>query len=282
MKYTVFTVMTPDLEPSELVQVLKEYGYDGVEWRCKQTPAEVLREAPSFWGNNRCTIAPDATEQELEAWLELTKAQGLEVTAVTPYLQCGDLASTERVLQIGAKLGASMIRLGVPGYDGNTPYGDLFERAVRYLNEAQDLCKQYGIKGLVETHHQTIAPSASLARRLVEGLDPDLVGVLFDPGNMVHEGYENHLMGLQLLGPYLGHVHVKNAIWEKDASGGWKARWWKAEEGIVDWPKVLRDLKTVGYDGTIGFEDFSGTYPTREALRRNIDYIKSIWEGEAS
>ncbi len=110
-----------------------------------------------------------------------------------------------------------MIRLGVSRYDRTENYNDLFNKEIEYLNEAEQLCKQYKVKGVLETHHVTIAPSASSAYRLVSSFDPDHIGVLFDPGNMVNEGYENHRMGLELLGPYLAHVHAKK--WRLENAG---------------------------------------------------------------
>lgn len=281
MKYTVFTVMTPDLKPEELTASLKEYGYDGVEWRCTHVPEELKKEPPTFWGYNQCTIDPGASDQELEQWLQLTKKYGLEITAVTPYLNACNLEETEKILDIARKLGASCIRLGTPQYNRTESYHALFDKGVRYLRESESLCKQYGVKGLIETHHGLISSSASLAYRLVSELDPDYIGVLYDPGNMVHEGYENYRMGMELLGPYLAHVHVKNAAMrtgERRADGQlqWETSWTFVSEGIVDWRQVIQDLKAVGYNGTIGFEDFSGTYETKEALKRNIAYIKGI------
>lgn len=281
MKFSVFTVMAPDATPAQLVNYLKEYGYDGVEWRFKETPDELKQEEPSFWGNNLCTISPDSTEQELAELLLLTKENQIEVTSVTPYLNNGDLAATEHVLRVAKKLGASTIRLGVPRYDRKRNYNDLFHEAVTYLKEAEKMCEQYGIKGLVETHHLTISPSASLAHRLVNQFNPDYIGVLYDPGNMIHEGYENYRMGMELLGPYLAHVHVKNAIWQiheqhEDGTVHWQAAWSLLEKGVVDWKQVLIDLKAVGYDGYIGMEDFSEGYTTKESLKHNIDWVKYL------
>lgn len=33
MKYGVFSVSMPEYDPEETLKVLKELGYDGVEWR---------------------------------------------------------------------------------------------------------------------------------------------------------------------------------------------------------------------------------------------------------
>ncbi|RKL66908.1 xylose isomerase [Salipaludibacillus neizhouensis] len=281
MKFSVFTVMTPDVTPAELVGYLKEYGYDGVEWRFKETPSEIKQEEPSFWRNNLCTISPDYTNKELAEIQSLTEENQIEVVSVTPYLTSGDLKATEQVLQVAKKLGASSIRLGVPIYDRTQDYNELFNEGVNYLIEAEKMCKQYGIKGLVETHHGTVAPSAGLAYRLVNQCNPEHIGVLYDPGNMVHEGYENYRMGLELLGPYLAHVHVKNASWQvdpqtDDGTVEWKVTWSLVEKGVVDWKQVLLDLKAVGYDGFIGMEDFSGECTTKESLKHNMEWIKKL------
>lgn len=281
MKYSVFTVMAPDVTPKEIIPHLKAAGYDGVEWRFKETPAEKKEEKVSFWGNNLCTLSPDITDEEIDEILQLSKEHGIENAALTPYLSALDLKETERALEVAQKLGASSMRVGVPRYNRTENYHDLFEKGKRYLKEVEQMCKEYGVKGLVETHQNTIAPSAGLAYRLVQDFNPDHIGVLFDPGNMVIEGYEAHRMGMELLGPYLAHVHVKNASWkvidkEEDGTYNWKAGWDALAKGVVDWHQLFADLKAVGYDGYVGFEDFSGTYDTREALEKNLQLIKEI------
>jgi len=60
----------------------------------------------------------------------------------------------------------------------------------------------------------TMTPSPALAERLVSHFDPRHVGVILDAGNMVYEGFETYSLAVDLLGPYLAHVHVKNAAWE--------------------------------------------------------------------
>ncbi|WP_078550198.1 sugar phosphate isomerase/epimerase family protein [Litchfieldia alkalitelluris] len=281
MKFSVFSVMTPDTTPEQLLDYLKETDYDGVEWRFKQIPGELRKEQYSFWGNNLCTILPEITNQEIEDLRVKAAKNNIEVVSVTPYLQAGDIVATEHVLQVAQKFGASTIRLGVPIYERMQNYNDLFRKGVTYLKEVEQMCKQYKIKGLVETHHVTIAPSASLAYRLVSQFDPDHIGVLYDPGNMVHEGYENYRMGLELLGDYLAHVHVKNAFWQKkheheDGTVDWFVEWAQLEKGVVDWKQVFRDLRAVGYDGYVGMEDFSRSFGTKESLKHNIETVKRL------
>jgi len=282
IKLSVFTVATPELSPSELAAAAKQSGLQGIEWRYTEVPAEAVNEAPSYWGNNRCTISPSGGIAELDRFKQAAESNGIKSISVTPYLKCGDLEATEEVLQAAQYMGASYIRLGVPGYDRSKPFNELFEQARAYLSEAQWLCKKYGIKGLIEIHHVTIAPSASAARRLVEGLDPSLIGVLFDPGNTVHEGFENYRLALEVLGPYLAHVHVKNAGWEitgtaEDGSAIWRSNWRGINAGMVPWRQVLEDLIAVGYDGYLGVEDFSKQFTdSTEMLSHFSEYIGGL------
>ncbi|MFC4776360.1 sugar phosphate isomerase/epimerase family protein [Paenibacillus sp. GCM10023252] len=282
MKLSIFTVATPELSPEELAAAAKEAGLQGIEWRYKEVPEGAEDDEPSFWGNNRSSISPYLPLSELSRYKQAAENEGLISLAVTPYVGAGDVAGTERVLQAARELGASFIRVGVPVYDGTVHFRDLYKQGRDYLEVVQPLCKEYGVKGLVETHHKTITASASGAQALVQGLDPDHIGVLFDPGNMVHEGFENYKMGIELLGPYLAHVHVKNASWitegmNEDGSAKWQSGWAPLNEGMVPWKQVVDALRASGYDGYYGVEDFSGQYATSPAMLQNFaDFMRSL------
>ncbi|WP_123043889.1 sugar phosphate isomerase/epimerase family protein [Cohnella candidum] len=272
MRITVFTVATPDLEPAQLAAAAKRAGLDGIEWRYQDVPKPQKDAPSSFWGNNKCSIPTVWEEKDLEVFREAAARSGIQSAAVVPYLTPGDMAGTERVLRAARYLGASFIRLGVHVYDRTRPFAELFAQQRRYLKQAEELCRAYGIKGIIETHHGTIAPTASAAYRLVEECDPAHIGVLYDPGNMVYEGYENYRMGMEILGPYLAHVHAKNAAWEQlpedpeDGVTRWRVVWAGLKKGVVDWKQVIDDLRAVGYKGCIGIEDFSGQWGTEEML----------------
>ena len=172
--------------------------------------------------------------------------------------------------------GAPQVRVGAGAPDGR-PYEELFAAAREFLEGVEDLARSHGVKALIEIHHRTICPSASLAYRLVSAFDPDLVGVILDPGNMAQEGFENYHIGAELLGPYLAHVHIKNSAFERPAGGGvWEPRWAPLEDGVVDFGLVFEALEHVGYGGWLVMEDFSGVRPSREALRYNLEFVRSF------
>lgn len=156
MKLSVFTVATPDLLPEELAQAAADAGIEGIEWRFKEIPAEAAGEKPSFWRHNRCSIDPNGTQEDWLRFKQAADKHGRRSLAVVPYLTCGDVEATEKVMQAAKLIGASFIRVGIPGYNRTRNYNELYDQAVRYLHEVQDLAAAYGVKAVVETHHLTI------------------------------------------------------------------------------------------------------------------------------
>lgn len=279
MKVGMFTVSLPNLTPEEAARGLAEVGYDGVEWRVTRVPDEIRDDAPSFWGNNLCTLEP--TEGEAARAREVSREAGLEIVGLGTYVNVGDLAATEEAMRFAKTSGAPRVRVGVARPDGEAFFSEMFGESRGYLEEVEELAGEYGVKALVEIHHGTICPSASLAHRLVSGLDPGKIGVIFDPGNMVHEGFEDYAMGLDLLGPYLAHVHLKNAAYDRPEGGGvWEARWSPLEDGVVDFGRLFEGLGRAGYDGWLVIEDFSNPSPNRETLARNLDFVRGFLRRE--
>jgi sugar phosphate isomerase/epimerase len=279
MELSVFTVMLPDLTPEETVQELKAAGYDGVEWRVTRVPPERRNEPPSFWGNNKCTLSP--TEAEAHRARSLAESAGLAIPTLGTYIAVGDLAATEDGLRFAQIAGAPQMRVGVGSLDGAS-YAQRFAAAKAFLTQVEALALRYGVRALVEIHHRTICPSASLSHRLVSHFDPQAIGVIYDPGNMVYEGFEDYRLGLELLGPYLAHVHVKNGAFARPERGGvWTATWAPLEDGVVDFPQFFAALRAVGYDGWLSVEDFSAARPSREALRHNLAFIKEHLDTDA-
>ena len=274
MKVGVFTVGLPDLTPEEAVSELKDAGYDGVEWRVTRVPKEARGEEPSFWGNNLCTLEP--TEDEARRARRISEEAGLEIPGLGTYVAVGDLEAADEAMRFAVTAGVPQVRVGAGAPDGRS-YEELFAAARGFLEGVEDLARSHGVKALIEIHHRTICPSASLAHRLVSAFDPDLVGVILDPGNMAQEGFEDYLIGAELLGPYLAHVHIKNSAFERPAgSGVWEPRWAPLEDGVVDFGLVFEALEHVDYDGWLVMEDFSGVRPSREALRYNLEFVRSL------
>jgi len=283
MKYSVFTVCMPELTVEEAIEKLAGWGYDGVEWRVtNQQPSADGK--PWFWRGNRCTISLDEVVDRAKDIGERSRAAGIEVAAIASYLSCEKLKDIERIFEACVRMGAPQARIGVPNYDGSVNYRRLFRKALTDYARVEKLARKYGVRANVETHMGNITPSASAAYRFVSNFDPASVGVIYDPGNMVIEGFENHRLGLELLGEYLAQVHVKNTAWAKGKTGPhglrlWQMAWTELKDGQVNWAEVMKALKAVGYKGWMSLEDFNTRRPT---AKRVPDALRLLRKLEAS
>lgn len=286
MKFSVFTASTPEWSPAEAASTLAAQGWDGIEWRITD---QVGSDDPGFWAGNRATWPMTGLEDSVPEIARITQESGLEYSGLGGYARCDNYEDVERILAVTAALGARQVRVNVLPLGNSTmgghaasglPYPLLFESAREHFEWVAARAAHHGVKALVELHHGTITASASAARRLVEGLDPQHVGVIHDLGNLVIEGWEDPLPGLQLLGEYLAHVHVKNSRWIKtaatDESGAavWANEWAPLQSGQASVLQYFRALAELGYDGWVTVEDFSTALPLEQRTGQNLEYLR--------
>jgi sugar phosphate isomerase/epimerase len=285
MRFSVFTVSTPEWSPRQAATTLAQQGWEGIEWRItdQETSGPV-----GFWVNNRATWPLTGLEASLAEISSVTTGSGLEFAGIGSYAKADDHPAVERILAVTARLGAQRVRVSVPPFEPGRDYRDVFDGLRRDFVWVSQRAAEHGVKALVELHHRTPIASASSALRLLDGLDPDTVGVIHDLGNLLIEGQEDHLAAFQLLGPYLAHVHVKNALWRPvetgpDGSVRWDHEWAPLRTGQADVGAYLHDLQDHGYDGWVTSEDFSTELPLAERTADNLAYLKSfvVVKGEA-
>jgi sugar phosphate isomerase/epimerase len=280
MRFSVFTASTPDWEPQQAATMLAAQGWDGIEWRITDQSAA---EAPGFWAGNRSSWPLTGLEDNLDEIARITRESGLAYSGIGGYARCDDHDNVERMLAATAALGAGQVRVTMPVL-GGADYRELFSGARSDLEWVAGRAAHHGVKALVELHHGTITASASAAIRLVDGLDPAHVGVIHDIGNLVIEGQEHYLSGFQLLGEYLAHVHVKNALWEPTAQPGpdgavqWEQRWATLRAGQADVQAYFDALAKHGYDGWVTLEDFSTELPLEERTRDDLAFLRAAHE----
>jgi sugar phosphate isomerase/epimerase len=278
VKFSVFTASTPDWTPAQAAEVLAGQGWDGVEWRV--TDQDDAPE-PGFWVGNRATWPLTGLEDSLPRIAAVTRGAGLQFSALGGYVRSYDRSNVERMLAATAALGAGRVRVTMPA-TGDGRYRDLFDATRRDLEWAAQRAAVYGVSVLVELHHRTIVASASAAMRLVDGLDPQRVGVIHDVGNLVIEGHEDYAAAFDMLGPYLAHVHVKNVAWRPlgrssvDSGTEWAEEWATLRDGQADIDAYFRALHTVEYDGWVTCEDFSTAVPLEERTKDNLAYLRSV------
>lgn len=285
MKLSVFSVCMPEYGIHETVRKLKELGYDGVEWRVtspapSQKPDNYTMEG-RYWTYNLSTVDVGKIEEDAEEIKRICSEAGLEISSLTTYLFIWDADNIERVMKAAKIMGCRNIRVLAPYYDKNENYRTQFDRAATQVKVIEKLAERYDVRVNFEIHMNYIIPSVSAAYRLVAGTDPRYIGIIFDPGNMVHEGFEDYKLGIELLGEYLAHVHIKNGMWVKvgtseDGVDAWKPVWVPLKKGFVDFKNLIKQLKNVNYTGYLSIEDFSNEEDTYSKLKESLEYLRKL------
>jgi len=115
-----------------------------------------------------------------------------------------------------------------------------------------DKAGEHNVTLLMETGQE----SADELRGFIGKLHHPALGVNFDPANMILYGKGNPVEAVGILGPWIKHVHVKDALPTK-TSGTWGSEviWGTGEVNTVEF---LKTLKSAGFAGALAVEREGG------------------------
>ncbi|MBT3378036.1 MAG: sugar phosphate isomerase/epimerase [Lentisphaerae bacterium] len=281
MKYCATTVAMPELTMAEQAGLLQKLGYDGVELRVRPVTDEQRKQGPSPWGYHVNDVSPENFAAKAAEIRSVLSDHGIALAGLATNVACTDLEQVKLVLEGAVAAGAPFFRVGAAsGYNGTRPYREIYGETIAGYTRVLELTRGTGVKIVLEIHGNTIHPSASLAHRIVSQFDPQLVGVIYDPQNMVRDGFETTSLAIDLLREYIAHCHVgahRPTAGEPDESGtaSWKWERCRMAEGLYHFPIMLKELAAINYDGFISIEDF-GSEPVEDKLADAIQYLRHI------
>ncbi len=279
MKIGIFTVCMPEFEPEECLQVAAELGYDGLEWRICEDKGD--RAKPSFWNGNRTSMMPEDVLARAESLKRTAAALKLEMPSLAAYISCFDEEKAEAAFAAAKAIGARNVRVNASAYDPAKSFQEQVLANKKQFAKMEQLARNYGVRAVTETHMGMLTPTVVGTMQILEGLDPQFVGVMWDPGNQVREGLERYDMAIGAAGEYLAEVHVKNGraqnVSIENGHLVWTTDWCQLQMGEVDWCAVVKELKKAGYNGWLMMEDFSSAIPdTKARLKNNVDFLRSF------
>jgi sugar phosphate isomerase/epimerase len=169
----------------------------------------------------------------------------------------------QRTLDLGLK--NLMLHAGFmpePGDPDRKPFLDT-------LAKISELAQAKGITIGFETGQET----ADLLRRTLDELKCSNLKVNFDPANMLLYDKGDPIRAVEILGPDIRSVHVKDAIRTK-VPGAWGDEV-PLGKGEVNIRKFIQTLKKVGYRGPLCIEREVGTQEQRMAdVAHGIKYLR--------
>jgi L-ribulose-5-phosphate 3-epimerase len=137
------------------------------------------------------------------------------------------------------------------------------------LAKAGHLAQAKGITLAFETGQET----AGLLRQTLDDLKAPNLKVNFDPANMLLYDMGDPIQAVEILGPDIRSVHVKDAI-RPTVAGEWGQEV-PLGMGEVDIPRFLKTLRAVGYNGPLMVEREVGDQAARiRDIRHGLALIR--------
>ena len=168
------------------------------------------------------------------------------------------ISFTEKYIKVASWLNVDRI-LVIPGavdvaWDESRPvtsYKSVWENSTDSIKQILKTAKEYKINICLENVWNKFLLSPMEFKFYLDQFDSEFVGIYFDVGNAVLNGYPEHW--IEILGDKIKAIHFKN--FKRDDCGGVLHGFGEdLPEGDVNFKNVLNELEKVGYNGPVTAE----------------------------
>ena len=218
----------------EKFKAIKEAGFAGVEPRSHMPVDEVLK-------------ARDETGLQIPSvccnthWAE-------NLAHPNPGTRERALAGLRQSLQDAKKYGASSVLFIPAVVNKEVSYADAYTRSQEELRKAIPLAEDLGVKIAIENVWNNFLLSPLEMARYLDEFESPFVGAHFDIGNVLRYGWPEQW--ISILGKRIQKLHFKEYSREKMQNAGvLKGFDVQYLEGSNNWPKIMKALDEIGYNG---------------------------------
>jgi sugar phosphate isomerase/epimerase len=262
-------------------------------WSLQVTSVEELKRLLGDLGVTACQIAcgdpHHATWSEGDALPEVAKASGLALTGAMLGFPGEDYSTPQTIQATGGfgdpatrderldRLAWALDRTLAMGLTDLTLHAGFLPEAgdparssmLDTLAKAGQMAADKGVTLAFETGQE----SALLLRLTLDELKSPNLGVNFDPANMLLYDMGDPVHAIEILGPDIRSVHVKDAR-RPTIAGQWGEEV-PLGQGEVNIPRFLKALQAIGYDGALVVEREVGNQAGRIAdVRHGLDFLR--------
>jgi sugar phosphate isomerase/epimerase len=275
MRLSIFTLILKSFPLPEVIETAKEIGYEAVELMGRDPHLPV-----------------ETTNKQAKEINSMIKDTGLAVSCLATYtggysnksdIECQqELDQLKRFVELATILDCQLVRHAPGGPREGEAELSHYQRAAEWMQKAADFAASAGVKVVMEIHDGGLIESAYGARKLLDIIDRDNVGVIHDAGNMYISKADFGEESVKVLGEKIFHVHVKDELKVEDLSDPSSFRV-RDEfychkllgQGGADHLPLFKALIARGYDGYLSAECHGAMDPI-ETAKHEYKAIKEL------
>lgn len=203
-------------------------------------------------------VRRDSDAEELASVKDLLNNYGLTAVSLAGHSDLvseAGIAEFRKALNIARKMGINYVTTSTGGHDASSG-GSLDEQRNHFLTNIRPLADEAAAAGIticLETHGGLLA-SGVIAKKLIEDIGKENIGINYDPGNVIFYGGVRPEEDIVSSADAVKHVHCKDQI---GGPGVWNFP--TVGTGEVDFAAIFAELDKAGFDGPVSIEiEFQG------------------------
>ncbi len=161
-----------------------------------------------------------------------------------PQEQKTELEQVKRTIDLASFLGARSIRV----FPGNDEPGTI-DRIVPWFKRAAEYAAEKKVYMAFENEASGISGTPKLCVELAEKVNSPYFGILYEPGNLMHDTGTDYKAALKTMIKHVVHCHFKDC---KRVGQGYEMQHFG--QGAIDFPWIVEQLNAAGYKGDFALE----------------------------
>ncbi|QHT66425.1 sugar phosphate isomerase/epimerase [Rhodocytophaga rosea] len=231
----VFSKHLQFLQVPELAKAVAAMGYNGIDLTVRK-------------GGH---IEPEHAVAQLPQVIAAIRKAGLEVPMIATDIIDPNHPLTEPILKMAASLGVKHYRTAYLSFDPKIGVAKSLEMHRIQLRDLAAINKKYNIQGAYQNHAGTnLGSSVWDIWEVIKDLDPQYMGVQYDPKHATAEGGMSWVNGMDILKNHIRCMAIKDFYWEKKGDT-WVHTYVPLGEGMVDYKKVFSLVKQYKIHGPL-------------------------------
>ncbi|MFT3947111.1 MAG: sugar phosphate isomerase/epimerase family protein [Agriterribacter sp.] len=251
-----------DMPMMDKFKMLKELGYDGVEFS-----------SPHTYDHKEILAARDKTGLLIPGVVNSEHWKS-PLSSPDPAVRDKCFNTVIQSLNDCKMYGGTTVLLVAGVVNDKISYADAYTRTQEQVRKLIPHAEKTGIKIAIENVWNNFLISPLEAARYVDEINHPLVGWYFDIGNILRYGWPEQW--IEILNKRIMKLDVKEFSRKKQNDEGlWKGFDVELMEGDNNWPVIIEALQKTGYNGWASAEVPGGD---RERLKVVIDRMNKIFD----